>query len=230
MTFDAAGTLFAVAEPVGATYARCAARHGIRLDANPLAETFAAAFHAAPSLAFPGTSGNRLAERERAWWHALVRAAFGGAAAAPGFDACFAELFAHYADGAAWRVFPEVPAVLTALRARGLRLAVVSNFDGRLPGLLAALGLGPRFDAVVYSSRAGAAKPSPAIFAHALATLGVPADAAVHVGDSIDADVGGACAAGLRAVLVDRGVAHGAVPASVAVLPSLAALPALLQQ
>jgi putative hydrolase of the HAD superfamily len=230
VTLDAGGTLFAVAEPVGRTYARLAARHGLGVAADRLERAFDAAFRATPPLAFPGASPARLADRERAWWHALVRRAFGAAAAHASFDACFAELFAHYGRAAAWRVFPEVPDALAALRARGLRLAVVSNFDGRLPGLLAALGLGALFDAVVYSSRAGAAKPAPAIFAAALAALGEAPDAVVHVGDGVEADVGGARAAGLRAVLVDRAGLRPVAPADVTVIASLAALPALVQQ
>ena len=102
----------------------------------------------------------------------------------PEFDAYFDRLYAHYASAPAWRVYPEVPEVLAALRERDLALAVVSNFDSRLSPLLDALGLAPFFDAVVCSGAVGAAKPDPAIFAHALAALGVETSQALHVGDS----------------------------------------------
>ena len=107
------------------------------------------------------------------------------------------------------------PARSAALRGRGLGLAVVSNFDSRLPPLLDALGLAPFFDAVACSGAVGAAKPDGAIFAHALAALGVDAHEALHVGDSRVNDYDGARAAGIEALLVDRSMTTsraGAIP------------------
>ena len=101
--------------------------------------------------------------------------------------------------------FAEVPGALDALRSLGMRLVVVSNWDCSLPDALGAAGLAPRLDATITSAQAGAAKPDPAIFRAALATAGVPPSAAVHVGDSLREDVGGARAAGIEAVLVVRG-------------------------
>jgi len=204
VTLDAAGTLIEPAEPVGATYARVAGRHGIALDAAAAESGFRAAFAAAPPLAFPGVPAGAVAERERAWWRAVVRGAFGAAAVHPAFEACFAELFAHYARGPGWRVYADAPAALEVLRTRGIRLGVVSNFDGRLPSLLAELGLARLVDAVLHSTAVGAAKPHPAIFQAAVARLGVPAGDTLHAGDGLTTDVEGARAAGLNAVLVDR--------------------------
>jgi putative hydrolase of the HAD superfamily len=155
----------------------------------------------------------------------VVAEAFGTAASAPGFEACFGELYAHYATPAAWRVFPDVLPALTALRAEGLRLAVVSNFDGRLPGLLADLGLAALLDTIVYSSRTASAKPDGRIFQEALSRVGVSPAQAMHVGDGEAEDVAGGRAAGLRAVLLDR---HGREPhPDVITIASLAELPAL---
>jgi putative hydrolase of the HAD superfamily len=204
VTLDGAGTLFEVAEPVGETYARFAHRHGLSLAPDEAGRRFRAAFAAAPPLAFPGGSPTRLADHERAWWYAVVRRAFGAAAATAPFEACFAELYAHYSRPEAWRVFPEVARTLDDLRGRGLRLALVSNFDQRLVDVVAGLGLASRLDAVVHSSAAGAAKPDAAIFHAALSRLGVGPDAALHAGDDPGADVEGARRAGMHAVLVDR--------------------------
>jgi len=227
VTLDAVGTLIAVAEPVGETYARVAARHGLRVGAEEAGLRFRAAFAAAPPLAFPG-AGRGLRDHERAWWHAIVSAAIGPAAAAGSVDAALDELFTHYAGAGAWRVFPEVAGVLGTLRARGLRLAVASNFDGRLVPLLDALGLGRLLDAAAYSSEAGSAKPDPGIFRAALARVGVaPADA-LHVGDGLVEDVFGARAAGMRALLVDREGREPILPAGVRAVASLDALPRLL--
>jgi len=104
-----------------------------------------------------------------------------------------------------FRPYPEVPRVLAALRERGSAIVVVSNWDVSLHDVLDRTGLRPLVDAVVTSAEFGAAKPDPAIFAHALALAGgVPAGEAVHAGDSVEADVAGARAAGIRPVLVAR--------------------------
>lgn len=225
VTLDAGGTLIAPAEPVGATYARLAGAHGVPADAAALEDGFRAAFAAAPPLAFPGCATNALRDAERAWWRALVAQAFGAGASAPGFAAAFDALFAHYARGDAWSVLPGVRDALAALRARGLRLAVVSNFDARLHAILAALGLDAAVDRVVASTEVGAAKPAAAIFHAACDALAAdPADV-LHVGDTLREDVQGARAAGLRAALVG---APAPVPDGVVRLADLSALPALV--
>jgi putative hydrolase of the HAD superfamily len=103
-----------------------------------------------------------------------------------------------------FRAYPEVPDVLARLRARGARLAVVSNWDISLHDVLERTALRPLVDAVVISAELGVAKPDPAIFAAALERLGATADGAMHVGDSLEADVEGARAAGIEAVFVAR--------------------------
>lgn len=100
--------------------------------------------------------------------------------------------------------FPEVAGVLDALRARGDRIAVVSNWDVSLHEVLERTGLAARVDAVVVSAVVGASKPDPRPFAVALAALGVAPAAAIHVGDTYGEDVVGARAAGIRPVLVAR--------------------------
>jgi putative hydrolase of the HAD superfamily len=116
------------------------------------------------------------------------------------------ELFAAFADPALWRVYPEVEEVLIELRRRELRLAAVSNWDSRLPGLLEGLGLARHFDALLVSALEGVEKPSPVIFHRAAAQLGVEPGECMHVGDSPLDDYRGAESAGVRALLIDR---HG---------------------
>lgn len=122
--------------------------------------------------------------------------------------------------------YPDVVPTLRALRERGLRLVVASNWDSSLPDFLGPVGLLELVDGVVTSAVAGAAKPDPAVFVAALAAAGVEPDAALHVGDSLENDVEGARAAGLRALLVARD--HAPAPAGVETIRSLAELPALL--
>lgn len=126
-----------------------------------------------------------------------------------------------------FRPYPEVPETLRALRAAGVRMVVLSNWDVSLHDQLAATGLTPLVDGAVSSAELGFGKPHPAIFAHALEVAGVVAGEALMVGDSLDTDVQGAEAAGIAAVYVDRW-GTGA-DASVRVVPSLAELPRLVQ-
>ena len=93
---------------------------------------------------------------------------------------------------------------LGQLRAAGFRAAVVSNWDCSLGAVLGELGLAGMLDAVVTSAEAGARKPEPAIFEAALEELRCPAESAIVVGDSLETDVAGGQAAGIRSILLDR--------------------------
>jgi putative hydrolase of the HAD superfamily len=122
--------------------------------------------------------------------------------------------------------YPDVAGALAGLRAAGHRLVVVSNWDVSLHEMLRTTGLARLVDGAISSAEAGTRKPDPAIFRRALALApgGAARTPALHAGDSLELDVAGARAAGLRAVLVARhGVADG-VPAGVAVLESLEGL------
>ncbi len=100
-------------------------------------------------------------------------------------------------------VMPGVPEALERLRGQGLRLAVVSNADGTIEEALVEAGLAHHFDVIVDSHLVGFEKPDPGIFEVALGRAGAEASRALHVGDLYDADVLGARAAGLHAILLD---------------------------
>jgi putative hydrolase of the HAD superfamily len=225
VSFDAAGTLFEVREPVGETYARLARVGGFPVSSERMESGFRVAFGAAPPLVAPA----RIAAPERrrmecARWRAVVDATLDFAldesaragSAAPQRAASrndeaaraqlFEALFEHYARADAWRLFPDTLPCLAELAGRGLRLAVISNFDGRLHGLLDGLGLRGWFRTVVASTEVGSAKPDAAVFGVAARALGrvAPGDC-VHVGDSLSIDARGALAAGWRAVWLIRG-------------------------
>ena len=103
-----------------------------------------------------------------------------------------------------FRAFPDAGPALEALRARGLSLVVVSNWDCSLPAVLEEAGLLGLVDGVVSSAEAGAAKPDPAPFRAGLELIGARPSEALHVGDSPEKDVAGARAAGMEAVLIAR--------------------------
>jgi putative hydrolase of the HAD superfamily len=113
-------------------------------------------------------------------------------------------LEAENRDHCLWRVTEaNAVEVLTALRARGFALAVVSNADGRVEADLVRAGLRPLLDVVIDSHVVGVEKPDPAIFRFALDRLGVTPAAAIHVGDIASIDVAGARRTGMGPVLID---------------------------
>ncbi len=120
-------------------------------------------------------------------------------------------------DAIAFEAYPDSAPALTELRALGLRLVCVSNWDCELGRVLERVGLAEAFDGVGASALAGARKPEPAIFTAALRLAGCAADEAIHVGDSDD-DVAGASAAGIEVLRIER-VGGGEV-ASLTELPA----------
>jgi putative hydrolase of the HAD superfamily len=202
--FDAAGTLLTVNGSVGEIYARIARDYGKEVSVSDLEAGFRRSFAAAPPLAFPGAAMEQLSALEKHWWRNLVQQVFADLGSFPRFNAYFAALFEFFARAEAWTLYSETLATLEQLKGHSFTVGVISNFDSRLLGLLDGLGISPFVDAVVISTRAGAAKPAREIFAQALAHVGVSAENAIHVGDSYEADVVGARAAGITPVLVDR--------------------------
>jgi putative hydrolase of the HAD superfamily len=109
-----------------------------------------------------------------------------------------AQFFAAYAAHS--RAFPEAVGVLSALRARGLKLAIVTNGKESVQQQkIERLGFAPLMDAVLISEREGVKKPSPQIFQRALDRLEVVYTDAMYVGDHPVIDVKGAVDAGLTA-------------------------------
>ena len=101
-----------------------------------------------------------------------------------------------------FELFDDVPPTLDGLRARGLKLGLLSNTARDLDVFVAHHGL--VVDAVLTSRAHGKTKPHEAIFLRMLELLDVGAAEAVMVGDTIEDDIEGARAVGMRAVLVDR--------------------------
>jgi putative hydrolase of the HAD superfamily len=121
------------------------------------------------------------------------------------------ELDAAFLGPGMWsRVVPGSVDALRRLADTGLSLAIVSNADGTLEERLSNEGIcqvgpgrGVPVAVVLDSAAVGVAKPDPGIFHLALAALGVDPGAAVHVGDTVGADVDGALAAGVRPLHLD---------------------------
>ena len=105
-----------------------------------------------------------------------------------------------------WRPYADVVPAFERLRAAGVKVGIVSNWDTRLERILVGLGLGGLVETIVCSAVEGLRKPDPRIFELACARAGVLPERSAHVGDHMYADVIGARAAGMKPVLIDR---HG---------------------
>lgn len=176
------------------------ARHGIVVEADRLAAADLRAKRAMDQHSIVGSTNN--AGHGWRYFNEILNAA--GIPLSPAAAAGLAELRTSHAAQNLWEVTPaDVPLALRRLRDLGLRLAVVSNSDGRLRGLLDRLDLARWFDLVLDSHEEGIEKPDPGLFQIALERSHVLPDRAMHVGDLYHVDVVGARAAGLRAVLLD---------------------------
>jgi putative hydrolase of the HAD superfamily len=201
---DGMGTLLRLDPPAPAL----AARLGVDLETAERAFRAEVDYYLAHQL--EGSDASALADLRRR--SADVMAKEAGVDPAGALDALMGSL--------RFEAFDDVAPTLMDLRERRLRLVVVSNWDWSLSDVLGGLGLLPLLDAVITSAEVGAQKPDPAIFAAGLAAAGCSAEEAVHVGDSVDNDVEGARAAGIRPLLLSRDGGGD--------IRSLAELPALL--
>ena len=213
VAFDVGGTLIEPWPSVGHVYAEVAARFGLAgLDPAALNRGFV--------TAWKQRAGH---DYSRAAWRSLVNETFALAGAAHPSDECFHALYHRFEQAEVWRVFEDVLPTLEALRARGIRLAVISNWDERLRPLLDTLDLARWFDVVVISHEFGSVKPAPQIFLHAAAQLNLPPEVVMHVGDGEREDTQGARRAGMQAALLDRSAkdAGGRGISTVSLLPEL---------
>ena len=102
-----------------------------------------------------------------------------------------------------WRSPPLLPGTREFLASLAVPVCIVSDADhDDLQAALTAHGL--TFDAVVTSDRVGAYKPAAAMFAQALAALGLSSHEVIHIGDSLRADIAGAHAAGIASAWLNR--------------------------
>ena len=201
--FDAAGTLIYLARPVGWHYALIARKHGLEVDEVRMESAFRQVWRARPAR--PPSTGPR-EDDDRPWWRALaldvLRTASPSAASIDG-EAWFNELYTHFAHPGVWLLYEDARRCLSRLQGR-LRLAVISNFDGRLRRVLDDLGVSAKFERLFISSELGCEKPDRAIFRQAMEFLNVKPERCIHAGDDPERDWAGAAAVGLGVFRVKR--------------------------
>jgi putative hydrolase of the HAD superfamily len=180
-------------------YARIAARHGITLDAGR--------YDDAREAAVLNLKRHPELLHDESIWHRFTEEIFvgmGGPETLAG--ECATEIEEGWGVSENFELFEDVLPVLEELRRARLRIAVVSNGIRDLNVFVAHHRLD--VDAIVDSRSHGRVKPHPTIFQAALAALAVAPEDAVMVGDSIEEDIEGARALGMRAILIDREDRH----------------------
>jgi len=220
VTFDVTRTLIDCPS-LGEQYARVLSRHGVEVDPRDVETAIPLVWQELSCSAH--SSSDRFASHPRGargFWHRFVERTCELVGAARPTMFATAELYDRFARAEAWRVADGAVGMLEELRRRGLKLAVISNWDERLPLLLERLGLAGYFDATIVSAIVGVEKPHPRIFETALTALGVASFRALHVGDSRRDDFEGAQGVGMQALWL--------APSGGGDLRSLAELPARL--
>ncbi len=96
----------------------------------------------------------------------------------------------------------EAEAALAALKDRGLPIGLISMCAPDTPALWRESVLAPYVDVEVFSCETGLRKPDAEIYRYATERLGVEAEATVYVGDGAYAELSGATALGMTAVLI----------------------------
>jgi putative hydrolase of the HAD superfamily len=223
---DAGDTLLAADPPVDHVYRDAFAVHGVDVHVDDVHGAVRATWREVDAARERGETRWGGTGGEVGFWRRFVGSVYARVGGGEMPEALLAGLIAHFRQELSWTLYPEVPAALSSLREMGLKLSVVSNWDSSLPSLLARLGLGGAFDDVIASAAVGVSKPDRGIFDEALRRADVEAGAALHVGDSLVDDYGGAIAAGLHALLVDR---RGRAPDGFERIGSLAEIPAWIR-
>jgi len=224
--FDAGGTLLRPHPSQEEVTARVLTEAGIDVAGDPLVEAIRAAN--ARLFGGHGRDAQRWASESairEVWleYYELVLARIG----VPWDRALGGRIYDAFGVAESWALFEDVLPTLAALRTRGLRLGIVSDWGTALVPIVHAMGLSAHFGVAVVSAYAGVAKPDRDVFAYALARIGATAEETLYVGDVYLADVLGARGAGIEPILIDRAGRFGFVDC--VVVRSLVEIPAHIE-
>lgn len=242
VALDVVGTLLYPDPPAAAVYAEVGRRFGCRHSEAEVSQRFRTALSAddrqpQPSQMATGAdprpdSWSTSEAEEQARWRRIVEAVLLETTAAEADrEACFQELFTHFARPDAWKCYDEVPAVLSQLQQAGYVVALASNFDARLHPVCEGFPALRDIRLRAVSSEVGYRKPSPAFYRALSEMTGTAPERTLMVGDHPENDVRGAKEAGLQAALLQRDSSRRTVSgdgSSFPVISSLSELPSLL--
>jgi putative hydrolase of the HAD superfamily len=202
----------------GEGYRQFCARHGVRVDASRFEDAVQASSFILDEVGEPSYDHAIFVE-----YTASIITHMGGTG--PAVNDAAREIYDQWAANHHFELYDDVEPVLRDLVGRGLTVGVISNSHRSLDAFRAHFALDGLIHSSVSSFEHGYLKPHPSIFEEALARAGAEPGSAVMVGDSLRADVLGALAIGMRAVLLRRsGEPPLDLPAGVPVIRSLADL------
>jgi HAD superfamily hydrolase (TIGR01662 family) len=207
----------------GEGYARFCAEHGIAIDPTRFDDAAAAASFILDEVEEPVYDDGLFIH-----YTATIIEHMGGRGG--GVAIAARRIYEQWATNHHFEMYEDVADVLTSLAARGFKLGAISNSHRSLDAFTDHFKLADVITTAISSAEHGYMKPHRSIFESALERAGVAAGESLMVGDSVKADIEGALAAGMRAVLLRRsGDLPQLVPAGVEVIRSLFELPPLLE-
>jgi HAD superfamily hydrolase (TIGR01549 family) len=175
-------------------YERLGARYGLTLDPG--------AYDDARRAALADLKRHPELDHDEEIWIRFTQRIIEGMGGIGDTYAAACEMEGAWAPAHHFELYDDAIPTLDALRGRGLKLGLLSNSARDLEEFVGHHRL--TVDAVLTSRSHGKTKPHETIFRRMLELLDVAAGEAVMVGDTIEDDVEGATAVGMRAVLVDR--------------------------
>jgi putative hydrolase of the HAD superfamily len=197
-------------------YRRAGLRLGLELDPTR--------YYAARAAAIEDLEHHpELEHDEEVWIRFTEDVVRGMGGEGPEVSAVALEIVRAWEHSTNFELYEDAPPVLRELRRCGCKIGLVSNTSRDLARFIDTFSLD--VDAWIASGAHGKVKPSPSIFLAVLERLGVAPQEAAMVGDSLEDDVEGARALGMRAFLLDR---EGRFSDRDDTLPDLYALPAAL--
>ena len=190
-------------------------RHGLELDP--------ARYERARAEAFAEVKRHPELDHDEEMWVLFTERIIVGMGGTGDTYAAAVEMERRWSQSVHFELYDDALPVLDALRGRGLKVGLLSNSSRDMDDFVAHHHLA--CDAVLTSQAHGKTKPHETIFRAMLERLAVEPQEAAMVGDTIEDDVEGAIAVGMRAVLLDR---EGRFPDYGGRLDDLRELPAAL--
>lgn len=202
--FDAVGTILRPAPPFPVIYQAAARRFGVELDQAAIFAKFVTAFGASDEHDRTVLGYRDSEQRERDRWHAIVSSVFSDFVAGHALDTLFEELFAHYGRPESWQLYVDVPACWRALRQRGYRVGIGSNYDSRLQTVVDGQPPLNENDGLFISSLVGYRKPAREFYQAIATAWQLRPEQLLMVGDDWLNDYEGALDAGWHSLFLDR--------------------------
>ncbi|XP_072286190.1 haloacid dehalogenase-like hydrolase domain-containing protein 3 isoform X2 [Pyxicephalus adspersus] len=188
LTWDVKDTLIRLRLPVGQQYQAEAKRRRLQVDSYVLEASFRQVYRNHWRL-FPNY-GLSQGMTSHQWWLDVVSQTFhlSGVQDEKIVQPLAEKLYQDFCTAKYWEVLPGAREALQGCANLGIKMAVISNFDHRLEGILRSCDLDGHFDFVLTSETAGCAKPDLGIFFKALSLAGVSPQHSAHIGDDYKKD------------------------------------------